>query len=197
MAAKGNPAPPVRARVFPSVAAWGAWLKKNHASLPGVWLRLTKKSAGRGHIEYGEVLDVALGHGWIDGQRRSCDERTFLQRFTPRTPRSIWSTINRDRAMMLMKAGRMHPSGLAEIERARRDGPWKAAYDSFSTARVPPDLAAALKANSRAAAAFAGLDSRNRYAILFRTQTAKRPETRARRIEQFVAMLARGERIYP
>ena len=183
-------------RIFKSSDSWTARLAKNHATSPGVWVRLTRKSAGRGHIDYAQVLDAALCYGWIDGQRKSHDERTFLQRFTPRGKRSIWSKINRQRALALIKAGRMQPAGLAEINRARADGRWAAAYDSYAAAAVPEDLKAALAANPAAATAFAGLDSRNRYAILFRTQTAKRAETRARRIAQFIQMLERGERLH-
>lgn len=184
-------------RSFKTAAAWTAWLAQHHAASKGVWLRLTKKSAGRGHIEYAEVLDAALCFGWIDGLRKTNDERTFLQKFTPRSKRSVWSKINRAKALALIEAGRMHPAGLAEVKRAQADGRWDAAYDSYRSSAVPPDLAAALAVSPRAAAAFQALDSRNRYAILFRTQTAKRAETRARRIAQFIAMLARGERLYP
>lgn len=184
-------------RTFRSAADWEAWLTRNHATSPGIWLRLTKKSAGKGHIDYAAILDAALCHGWIDGLRKAHDERTFLQEFTPRARRSVWSKINKARALALVRQGRMTPAGLAEIERARADGRWNAAYDSYADSRPPPDLVRALKSNPRAARAFAALDSRNRYAILFRTQVARRPETRARRIEQFVAMLARGGRLHP
>lgn len=191
---KIDPLPTISPR---SAAAWTAWLEKNHATSPGVWLRLVRKSAGRGHVEYGELLDAALCYGWIDGLRKRLDNNTFLQKLTPRTRRSIWSKINRARAEALIRDGRMRPAGLAEVQRAKADGRWDAAYDSHATSTAPPDLEAALAKNRRAARAFAALDARNRYAILFRTQTAKRPETRARRITQFVAMLARGERLYP
>lgn len=190
-----KPEAPVRA--FKSATDSESWLAKNHGTSAGLWLRLTKKSAGDGHIAYAEVLDAALCYGWIDGLRKSHDERTFLQKFLPRAKRSIWSKINREKALALVKSGRMKPAGLAEVERAKADGRWGRAYDSHATSRIPPDLAKRLKANPRAAAAFKALDSRNRYAILFRTQTAKRLDTRARRIEQFVAMLARGDRPYP
>src|SRR5262245_15101110 len=192
-----KPSASIPIRAFTSVDAWVAWLERNHANSAGVWVRLTKKSAGRGHIDYSDVLEAALCFGWIDGQRRAHDGRTFLQKFTPRTKRSIWSKINRQKAQALIKAGRMQPAGLLEVRRAKADGRWRAAYDSYAASEVPADLKAALAANSAAATAFAGLDSRNRYAILFRTQTAKRDETRARRIGQFIDMLARGERLYP
>ena len=158
---------------------------------------MAKKDSGIASVTHAEALEVALCYGWIDGQRKSEDERRFLQRFTPRTARSTWSKINRDKALKLIEEGRMQPAGLAEVERARADGRWEAAYDAQSVATVPPDLRAALDANPKAAAFFAKLDSRNRYAVLFRTQGAKKPETRARRIGQFVEMLAKGEKLYP
>ena len=194
---RAQPSPPLPIRSFKSAREWSAWLAKNHTVSRGIVLRLTKKSAGPGHIDYAQILDAALCYGWIDGQRTSHDEKTFLQKFTPRARRSVWSKINRQKALALIKAGRMHASGLAEIERAKADGRWDAAYDSYATSTVPPDLQACLKASPRAAAHFATLDSRNRYAILFRTQTAKRPETRARRIALFVEMLAQGKRLHP
>jgi uncharacterized protein YdeI (YjbR/CyaY-like superfamily) len=162
-----------------------------------VWLACVKKDAGVPGVTYAEALDVALCHGWIDGQKRKGDERHFLQRFTRRGPRSRWSKINRTRAEALIAEGAMLPAGLAEVERARADGRWEAAYDSHRTATVPPDLEAALAAEPAAAAFFAGLDSANRYAVLYRVQEAKRPETRARRIAKYVAMLAAGEKIHP
>jgi len=180
-----------------TVAGWTRWLKRHHATASGVWLRMAKKDSGFPTVSYAEVLEAALCYGWIDGQRKSQDAQFFLQRFTPRTARSVWSKINRDKALKLIDEGRMQPAGLAEVERARADGRWDAAYDAQSIATVPPDLQAALDANPKAAAFFATLDSRNRYAVLFRTQGAKRPETRAKRIAQFVEMLAKGEKIHP
>jgi uncharacterized protein YdeI (YjbR/CyaY-like superfamily) len=176
--------------------AWAEWLERNHASSLGVWLRIAKAGSGEASASYAEALDVALCHGWIDGQKRPLDERFWLQRFSPRTSRSRWSKRNRARAEQLIEAGEMAPAGLEEIERARADGRWEAAYDSPATATVPPDLQAALDANPAAAAFFAGLDGANRYAILYRVQEARRPETRARRIATFVAMLAEGRRIH-
>lgn len=158
---------------------------------------MAKKDSGITSVNHAEALEVALCYGWIDGQRKAEDGKYFLQRFTPRTPRSTWSKINRDKALKLIEEGRMQPAGLAEVDRARADGRWDAAYDAQSVANVPPDLQAALDANPKAAAFFAKLDSRNRYAVLFRTQGAKKPETRARRIAQFVEMLAKGEKIHP
>jgi uncharacterized protein YdeI (YjbR/CyaY-like superfamily) len=177
-------------------AQWAAWLKEHHATSHGVWLRIAKKDSGERSVSYAEALDAALCQGWIDGQKKSLDERHWLQRFTPRSARSIWSKRNRDRALQLVKAGRMRAAGRAEIERAQKDGRWEVAYDGAAGATVPPDLQAALDTSPGAAAFFAALDSTNRYAILFRTHNAKRPETRARRIAQFVAMLARGEKIH-
>ncbi|MDR6426911.1 uncharacterized protein YdeI (YjbR/CyaY-like superfamily) [Variovorax paradoxus] len=180
-----------------SAAAWERWLKRHHATAAGVWLRIAKKDSGIASIDHPAALEEALCWGWIDGQRKSEDAQYFLQRFTPRTARSTWSKINRDKALELIDQGRMQPAGLAEVERARADGRWHAAYDAQSVATVPPDLQAALDANPKAAAFFATLDSRNRYAVLFRTQGAKKPETRAKRIAQFVEMLAKGEKIHP
>ena len=177
--------------------AWETWLAQHHDSAPGVWLRLVKRGAGTSYVEYTELLEAALCYGWIDGQRRRLDERYYLQRFVPRRPKSIWSKINREKAMNLIASGRMKPAGLAEVWRAQADGRWDAAYDSFSTAAPTGEFAAALDASPRAKTFFASLDSRNRYAILFRLQTAKRPETRAKRIEQFVRMLENGEKIHP
>lgn len=180
-----------------SAAAWERWLKRHHAAAAGVWIRMAKKASGIASIDHPAALEVALCYGWIDGQRKGDGEQHFLQRFTPRTPRSTWSKINRDKALKLIDEGRMQPAGLAEVERARADGRWDAAYDAQSIATVPPDLQAAFDANRKAAAFFAKLDSRNRYAVLFRTQGAKKPETRAKRIAQFVEMLAKGEKIHP
>lgn len=178
-------------------AALARWYKRHHATHAGVWLRIAKKASGIASVDHPEALEIALCHGWIDGQRKSDGEEHFLQRFTPRTKRSTWSQINRDKALKLIEEGRMQPAGLAEVERARADGRWDAAYEAGSVATVPPDLQAALDANKKAARFFATLDARNRYAVLFRTQGAKKPETRARRIEKFVEMLAKGEKIHP
>jgi uncharacterized protein YdeI (YjbR/CyaY-like superfamily) len=176
---------------------WEAWLERNHAASPGVWLRLAKKGSGLPSVTRDEALEAALCYGWIDGQARSVDESVWLQKFTPRGARSIWSKINREKVEGLIGSGRMRPAGLAEVERAKRDGRWDAAYDSPSRATVPDDLQAALDASPRAREFFAALDGRNRYAILFRLQTAKKAETRARRIRDFVRMLENGEKLYP
>ena len=185
-------------RPFESAGEWEAWLREHHETVTaGVWIKFARKGSGIPTVAYPEALRVALRFGWIDGQARGHDESWYLQRFTPRRARSIWSKRNRDFATALIEAGEMEPAGLREVERAKADGRWDAAYDAPSTATVPDDLQAALDANPAATEFFAGLDRQNRYAILHRVQTAKRPETRARRIEKFVAMLAAGERIYP
>jgi uncharacterized protein YdeI (YjbR/CyaY-like superfamily) len=182
---------------FADVLAWSKWLAWNQASSRGVWLKIAKKGSISPSVTYAEALEVALVWGWIDGQKRKLDEEWWLQRFTPRGPKSIWSKINREKAVALIKEGKMKPPGLAEVERAKRDGRWEAAYDSQSRSTVPPDLAKALAANPRAARFFEKLESHNRYAVLFRVHTAKKPETRATRIEKFVAMLARHEKLHP
>ena len=182
---------------FEDQKAWAAWLDANHTTSSGLWLRLAKKGSGRRTVSYAEAVDVALRYGWIDGQSKSYDEATWLQKFTPRSPRSIWSKINREKAEALMRAGRMQPAGLVEVERAKQDGRWEAAYDSPSAATVPADLQAALNSSPQASAFFAMLNSQNRFAILFRIQTAKKPETRASRIEQFIRMLENKEKLYP
>jgi uncharacterized protein YdeI (YjbR/CyaY-like superfamily) len=182
---------------FESTDAWDAWLTAHAADSPGLWLKIAKKGSGGRSISYSDALDVALCHGWIDGQKGRLDDEYWLQRFTPRKPGSKWSKINTERAAALIESGRMRPSGLREVERAQGDGRWEQAYESQSRVTVPEDLARALAANQRARAFFATLDSRNRYAILYRIGTAKRPETRAKRIDAFVAMLSEHKKIYP
>jgi uncharacterized protein YdeI (YjbR/CyaY-like superfamily) len=182
---------------FEDQQAWADWLKSRHVTSRGVWVQFAKKGSKRRSVSYSEAVEVALCYGWIDGQNKSHDESTWLQKFTPRGTRSIWSKINREKAQALIREGRMQPAGLAEIERARQDGRWEAAYDSPSTAAVPDELQAALDNTPEACAFFAALDSRNRFAILFRIHTAKRPETRTRRIAQFMRMLERHEKLYP
>jgi uncharacterized protein YdeI (YjbR/CyaY-like superfamily) len=183
-------------RGFASAKALGAWLAKQHAKSPGIWLKIPKRGSGEPGPTYAEALDEALRFGWIDSQKATFDDAFFLQRFTPRGPKSKWSKINRDKAEALIAAGRMEPAGLAAIAAAKRDGRWDAAYDSHRTATVPPDLQRALEANPAALAFFEGLSSQNRYSILYRIQDAKRADTRARRIEKFVAMCARGETLW-
>jgi uncharacterized protein YdeI (YjbR/CyaY-like superfamily) len=183
--------------LFEQQKDWTAWLKKNHGKSAGVWLRLAKKGAEQSSVSYQEALESALCYGWIDGQKKADDEHYWLQKFTPRSARSIWSKINRDKALLLVESGRMAPAGLKEIERARADGRWEAAYDSASKSTVPADFQAALDASPRALAFFSTLDSGNRYALLFRIQTAKKPETRTKRIQDFTLMLERHEKFHP
>lgn len=182
---------------FPDAPAFDAWLAEHHADSPGLWLKIAKKGTGGPALSYSDALDVALCHGWIDGQKGRLDDTHWLQRFTPRRPGSKWSKVNTARVAALISAGRMRPAGLREVERAKADGRWDAAYESQSAATVPEDLADALAADERAQAFFATLDSANRYAILYRIQDAKRPETRARRIAAFVAMLSEHKTLHP
>jgi uncharacterized protein YdeI (YjbR/CyaY-like superfamily) len=179
-----------------SAAEWDAWLASRHGESPGVLLRIAKKGAQKA-ITYAEALDVALAWGWIDSQKRALDANAWLQRFTPRKVKSPWSKINRAKAEAMIAAGTMEPPGLAEVERAKRDGRWERAYDGARTSAVPADLAAALARTARARVFFETLDRANRYAILYRVQTAKKPETRADRIARFVAMCARHETVHP
>jgi len=183
---------------MPDAAAWRAWLQDHHEQLDGVWLVLAKKgTTDPTSLTYDQALDDALCFGWIDGQVRGGGEGVYRQRFTPRRARSPWSRRNVDHVQRLVADGRMHPAGLAQVEAAKADGRWDAAYAGPGTIEVPADLVAALAAEPRAQAMFEVLTSQNRYAVLYRLASAKRPETRARRLEQFVAMLARGETIYP
>lgn len=182
---------------FETPAAFARWLKKHGASVPVLWLKMAKKKSGLRSITWSEAVDVALCYGWIDGQSKSLDETYVLQRFTPRGKRSKWSKLNRERVARLIEGGRMQPAGLAEVERAKADGRWDAAYDSPSTAVVPDDLAMALAKNKKAKAFFESLTGANRYAILHRLQDAKKPETRVRRIEKFIEMLKNGETLHP
>jgi uncharacterized protein YdeI (YjbR/CyaY-like superfamily) len=181
---------------FATQAELAQWLAGHHGASDGVWLRHAKKGAPAPTVSYQEALEVALCFGWIDGLKKSEGEHYFRQRWTPRRARSIWSKINRDKALAYIEAGKMQPSGLAEVERARQDGRWEAAYDAPSQASVPPDLQAAFDAHPGAGAFFATLNSQNRYAVLFRIQTVKKAETRARKIAQFAAMLARHETLH-
>lgn len=176
---------------------WETWLNENHDSSPGIWLQLAKKGADLPSVSYDEAVEAALCYGWIDGQKQAHSDQFWLQKFTRRLDKSVWSKINRDKALALIKAKKMKSAGLKEIERAKLDGRWDAAYDSSSKATVPSDFQSELDANERAKAFFAALDSRNRYAILYRIQTAKKAETRAKRISQFLLMLERHEKIHP
>ena len=188
--------PPSEPHFFDGPEAFERWLEEHGASSDGIWVRMAKKHTGIASLDWKGAVEVALCHGWIDGISRRVDDDWFVQRLTPRRPRSLWSKVNRQKVEALVAAGRMRPAGLAEVERAKADGRWDAAYDGQATATVPPDLAAALE-EAGLSAAFEALDRTNRYAILHRLQTGKRPETRARRIAQFVAMIEAGERLHP
>jgi uncharacterized protein YdeI (YjbR/CyaY-like superfamily) len=181
---------------FRTAEAWNAWLREHHDSSDGVWLKIAKKGSGVVTVTMPEVIDVALCWGWIDGLRHQHDDVYFRQRMTPRKPRSRWSQINRDKAEALIAAGRMQPAGRRQVDAAKADGRWDAAYAGSRAMTVPDDLTRALRRNAAARRAFDRLDSRNRYAILYRVHDAKRADTRARRIEQFVAMLAEGRTVY-
>lgn len=182
---------------FEKVSEWTAWLEKEGPLSPGLWMRIAKKGSSHSSISYEQAVEGALCYGWIDGQGKKLDDDFYLQKFTPRRKRSLWSRINRERAERLIAEGRMQPSGLEEVERAKADGRWDAAYEPPSKIEVPADLQAALDASPAAKAFFESLSGTNRYAVLFRVHNAKRPETRARRIEEFVKMLAEGRKIYP
>jgi uncharacterized protein YdeI (YjbR/CyaY-like superfamily) len=182
---------------FATADDWERWISAQRPDSPGLWLKLAKKGCDTPSIDYATALESALCFGWIDGQKRPYDESYWLQRFTPRKARSKWSRINRDKATALIESGRMQPAGLREVELAKADGRWDAAYESQSSSTVPDDLQAALDADPRAAEFFATLDKANRYAVLYRVHEAKRADTRAKRIEKFVAMLHAHETIHP
>ena len=180
---------------FASAADWEGWLEANHAAA-GVWIKVAKKGSGIESVTTAEALEAALCFGWIDSRREALDGEYFLQRYTPRQPRGRWSRINREKVERLIAEGRMRPAGLAEVERAKTDGRWDAAYDGARTATVPDDLQRELDARPAAKAFFETLNSQNRYSILYRLDDAKKPETRARRLAKFVAMLEAGGKIY-
>jgi uncharacterized protein YdeI (YjbR/CyaY-like superfamily) len=182
--------------LFAGPAELEEWLEANGGSSPGLWLKIAKKGAPEPSVTYAEALELALCFGWIDSQKRGLDETHFLQRFTPRRPRGRWSKINREKAEALEAAGALRPAGSAEVEAAKADGRWEAAYEGQRNAKVPDDLQVELDANPAAAAFFADLDGANRYAITYRLAEAKKPETRERRLRKFVAMLERGEKIH-
>lgn len=190
-------APELPIEHFADAVAWERWLER-HAQSAGLWLKIAKKDAGIPSVTYAEALDVALCHGWIDGQKKGLDAQFFLQRFTPRRPRSTWSKINVAKIDTLTAAGRMREAGLREVEAAKADGRWEAAYDGAKSMEVPPELAEALALarHRKAKAFFDTLDKTNRYAVCWRVQTAVKPETRRARVEKLVAMLARGEKIH-
>lgn len=187
-----DPAP----ALFKNAKAFETWLNKNHASSDGLWLKIAKRGADQPSVTYPEAVEIALCWGWIDGQKKGLDDQHFLQRFTPRRARSVWSKINVEKVAALIEAGRMQPPGHAQIEAAKADGRWAKAYDGARTSTVPEDLLAALEAEPKAKAFFATVNAANRYAVLWRIQTAVKPETRARRIAQLVEMLARGEVVH-
>lgn len=182
--------------LFAAPADLEAWLEQHHQASPGFWLKIAKKGSGVESVNYGEALELALCFGWIDSQKRGFDEPFFLQRFTPRRPRGKWSRINRDKVGELIESGSMRPAGLAEVDAAKADGRWAAAYEGQRTAKTPDDLQRELDSNPAAREFFATLSSANRYAIVYRLGEAKKPETRERRLRKFVAMLERGETIH-
>jgi uncharacterized protein YdeI (YjbR/CyaY-like superfamily) len=183
--------------IFATQEEWEVWLERNGSASSGVWLRLAKKGTADATVSYADALESALCYGWIDGQKQAESEHHWLQRFTPRAARSIWSKINKAKAEALIASGRMRRAGLDEINRAKQDGRWDAAYSSASNATIPDDLREALDASPKAKAFFATLNSRNRYAVLFRIQNAKKSETRAKKIAQFVEMLNNSEKLNP
>lgn len=182
---------------FKSPADWEKWLSKNHSSSKGVWLKIYKKGSGKPTVTYAGALDGALCYGWIDGQKDRHDDEAWLQRFSPRRPNSVWSKINTGHAERLIKAGRMKPAGLKEVETAKKDGRWKSAYHSQSTATYPADFLKEINKNKKAKAFLETLDRTNRFAIIYRLHNAKKTETREKRLKQFVAMLGRGEVLHP
>jgi uncharacterized protein YdeI (YjbR/CyaY-like superfamily) len=181
---------------FANKKKWIAWLAKQHDGSKGIWLQLAKKDSGIPSITYEEAVDVALCYGWIDGQKKGYDDKYWLQKFTPRGPKSIWSKINTERVERLIASGEMQPAGLRAVEAARQDGRWESAYASQKNAFVPDDFQAALDGNEKAKVFYSTLKSSERYSILFRIQTAKKQETRAKRIQQFITMLERNEKIH-
>ena len=185
------------ARLFPTQSAWAEWLENNHRKSTGLWLRLAKKSSSLQSVTYAEGLEIALCYGWIDGQKRGESEHVWQQRFLPRSANSIWSKINRDKALTLIASGRMKSSGLEAVDLAKKNGRWKAAYDSPKSSKVPQDFQEALNSNRKAREFFETIDGANRYAVLFRIQTVKKAETRARKIREFIEMLERNETIHP
>ena len=183
--------------LFASPQQWDDWLDEHHTQPHGVWLKIAKKDAGITTVSYAEALDGALCYGWIDGQKKAYDDTFWLQRFTPRRPKSVWSKINTDKAVQLMASGKMKPAGLREVEAARQDGRWDAAYQSQRNLTIPDDFRAQLDDNPQAKAFFDRLNKLNRYALCYRIEAAKKQETRKARIDTFIAMLANHEKLYP
>jgi uncharacterized protein YdeI (YjbR/CyaY-like superfamily) len=186
----------VPVRGFKSQRDFAAWLEKKHASSPGLWVRIAKKGSKNKSVTYQQALETALCYGWIDAHKRPESDTAWLQRFVRRRPKSIWSKINREKAIALIETGQMSPAGLAEVERAKKDGRWESAYDSPSSVKMPPDLQEALDRNPRAAAFFATVNRANRYAIVWRVHTAKKPETRSQRIRTYIDMLEKGKTLH-
>ncbi len=182
--------------LFTSQQDWREWLEKNYSQPTGVWLKHAKKASGKASVSYTEALEVALCNGWIDSQKQSYDEDYFLQKYSPRGPKSVWSKVNVAKCEALVKAGKMRPAGQAAIDAAKQDGRWEAAYDSASNSEVPEDFQAELDKNPQAKQFFETLNRANVYAITWRVQTAKKPETRQARIEKFIGMLNRGEKLH-
>jgi uncharacterized protein YdeI (YjbR/CyaY-like superfamily) len=182
---------------FASPQAWEDWLDEHHTQPQGVWLKNAKKGSGISSMSHAEALDIALCYGWIDGQRKPFDDRYYLQKFTPRRPKSVWSQVNTQKVERLIEAGRMKSAGLREVEAARQDGRWAAAYRSQSNMTVPDDLLAELDKRPEASAFFETLNKANRYAICYRIEMARKPETRRARIDKYIAMLVAGEKLYP
>lgn len=183
-------------RAFKDQKAWETWLEKNQIATDGLWMRIAKKASGTKSITYPEAVEIALCYGWIDGQKKPESEITWLQRFVPRRPRSIWSKINREKALALIAGGKMKPAGLTEVERAKKDGRWEAAYDSPKDAPIHPDFQKALNRSPRAKAFFKTVNAANRYAIIWRLHTAKKAETRERLTRKFIEMLEKGETLH-
>ncbi|CAM3092766.1 YdeI/OmpD-associated family protein [Paenibacillus lupini] len=182
---------------FPDQSAFEEWLASHHDQSPGIWLQISKKNAARPSVTYHEALDVSLCYGWIDSHKKTFDEESWIQRFSPRGPKSIWSKVNKDKAEGLIAAGKMQPSGFKSIETAKQNGLWDKAYESQSNATIPEDFAIELARNEKAQQFFDTLDKQNRYAILFRIHNVKKQETRVKKIHQFIEMLEKGEKIYP
>jgi len=182
---------------FATQQDWEAWLKEHHTASTGMWLKIAKKDTGIPSLSYAEAVESALCYGWIDGQKASCDEQYWLQKFTPRGPKSLWSKVNCDKATALLASGRMQPAGIRQVELAKADGRWEAAYASQSKISIPDDFQRELDDNQKAQEFFMTLNSANRYAILFRIHTAKKSETRSARIKKIIEMLSNQQKLYP
>ena len=182
---------------FETQQDWERWLTEHHTDTVGIWLKIAKKETGIPSVNYSEALDSALCYGWIDGQKASFDDQYWLQKFTPRRPKSIWSKVNCDKATALIAEGRMQPEGIRQVELAKADGRWESAYESQSKITIPADFQSELDKNPKAKDFFSKLDSANRYAFLFRIHAAKKPETRSAKIQKFVEMLNQQQKLHP